>query len=441
MGMADQQLNLIMKMHTQVCFLVQTFTCRKKLQLTMQLFHSACQIFNIGRFLATTEIRSADRYWHVYSPKRDMIYRKCRVYFMILTLLTFLPYIIISTRIIADSYKPAVVSMMWDVSKLFFMIHLFLLCWIDPYILIAVDHVSVSDMVWVSTLRHWSLIVMYLVHFLYDIIQTPSSSNTFNRSAPYLAYGIQLLPLTPVSERRDTDQWLRQLYPSFVESCESSEACVNEGWAVLLYSVLASLGHRDSALTKTLELPRNVFDSAGGSGHSLTNSLWYIASRENPTVPYDLEKPSQSIHSKTVTKTVKATLVDCGCPDTCTAESLDTNADGFTCKERIQWLMLNRGLNELGACKQVAGEYPSTCGSCDPVTCAEKPIESQSVNATSRCQPCKEEMCASELNRCQIDTAPYLCYEGNAKGGCSSVPWPTGEGIICAACCEVFSGC
>lgn len=38
--------------------------------------YTACQIFNIGRFLATTEIRSADRYWHVYSPKRDQIYRK-----------------------------------------------------------------------------------------------------------------------------------------------------------------------------------------------------------------------------------------------------------------------------------------------------------------------------------------------------------------------------
>lgn len=50
--------------------------------------YTACQLFNIGRFLATTEIRSADRYWHVYSPKRHAIY--------------------------PDSYTPAVVSMMWD---------------------------------------------------------------------------------------------------------------------------------------------------------------------------------------------------------------------------------------------------------------------------------------------------------------------------------------
>jgi len=50
--------------------------------------YTACRIFNIGRFLAATEIRSADRYWHVYSPKRHTVY--------------------------PDSYTPAVVSMMWD---------------------------------------------------------------------------------------------------------------------------------------------------------------------------------------------------------------------------------------------------------------------------------------------------------------------------------------
>ena len=42
---------------------------------------TACHVFNIGRFLATTEIRSADRYWHVYSPKREIIYRKIIVLF------------------------------------------------------------------------------------------------------------------------------------------------------------------------------------------------------------------------------------------------------------------------------------------------------------------------------------------------------------------------
>ena len=50
--------------------------------------HTARRISDIGRLLMATEIRATDRYWHVYSTKRDQIYQ--------------------------DSYTPAVVSMMWD---------------------------------------------------------------------------------------------------------------------------------------------------------------------------------------------------------------------------------------------------------------------------------------------------------------------------------------
>ena len=261
------------------------------------------------------------------------------------------------------------------------------------------------------------------------------------RSAPYLAYGIQLLPLTPISERRDTDQWLRQLYPSFSESCESSAACVNEGWAVLLYAVLASLGHAELALDKVIALPDEAFTSAGGSGHSLTNTLWYISSRPKPVVPYDLKDPSTSISSKMVPESLKETLVDCGCPRECTEEALENSANGFTCKERIQWLMTNKGLNELGACKQVAGnEYQSYCGPCNPGMCSSEPSTNESGGTPSGCPPCSEEVCASEINRCQISTTPFLCYDGKAKGGCSAVPWSTND-AICSACCELFNGC
>ena len=261
---------------------------------------------------------------------------------------------------------------------------------------------------------------------------------TWFGNAPYLAYGIQLLPLTPISEKRDSDQWLRQMYPSYVESCDSDANCVNEGWAVLLYAVLASLGHPEMAMAKTLELSDDVFDSAGGSGHSLTNTLWYIASRPVPAVPYDLENPDSSIHSKSVPKKEK---IDCGCPDTCTHEALKSNADGFTCKERIQWLMTNRGFNELGACREVAGnEYQSECGSCNPDVCAGLETNKDKKKEFTDCPPCTVEVCQSDLNRCQLATAPYLCYEGPVKGGCSSTPWTSVEGI-CSACCELYKGC
>ena len=138
----------------------------------------------------------------------------------------------------------------------------------------------------------------------------------------------------------------------------------------MLYAVLATLGHKEMALEKALALQDEVFQSAGGSGHSLSNTLWYIASRPIPVVPYDLERPSSSIHSKSVPDAVKKTLVDCGCPDTCTENALRNDADGFTCKDRIQWLMTNRGKTELGACAQVADEYQSQCLECNPGTCA-----------------------------------------------------------------------
>lgn len=331
--------------------------------------YTALEIFNIGRFLASTEIRSADRYWHVYSPKRDIIY--------------------------PDSYTPNVVSMMWD---------------------------------------------------------TMCQFQTWFGNAPYLAYGIQLLPLTPISERRDRspgDQWIRQLYPSYVESCSSNPGCVDEGWAILLYAVLAELGHADLAMEKTLALSDDVFTSAGGSGHSLTNTLWYIGSRPVPSVPYDLEDPSTSIHSKPVPKSEKKKNIDCGCPDTCNKKVLSSKADGATCKELIQWLITNKGLNELGACRQVAGnEYPSECGACNPELCAgSDTTPAQDIgqvvhepSSSSGCPPCDIDVCNSDMARCQISTTPFLCYEGDGSGGCSATPWST-DGVPCLACCELFKGC
>lgn len=226
---------------------------------------------------------------------------------------------------------------------------------------------------------------------------------------------------------------------------------MNEGWAILLYAVLATLGHPDMAMEKTLALPENAFTSAGGSGHSLTNTLWYIATRPTPEVPYDIQNPQTSINSKAVTKSDEEKMIDCGCPDTCTGKVLSTRADGFaltsdsngfTCKERIQWLIKNKGINELGACREVAGnEYKSECGGCDPALCGAG-LDTVPVRESvpSGCPPCDAHVCNSDINRCQIPTSPYVCYEGASRGGCSATPWGT-DGVHCSACCELFEGC
>ena len=240
------------------------------------------------------------------------------------------------------------------------------------------------------------------------------------------------------------------MYPSFAKSCDSDAACANEGWAVLLYAVLSELGHPQLAMERTLALPEEAFTSAGGGGHSLTNSLWYISARPAPVVPYDLQHPSTSTHSKAVPESEKEKKIDCGCPDTCTSRVLSTNTNvstlltsEFTCKEHIQWLMTNEGLDELGACKQVAGnKYESECGACDPeLSGAGLDTSQANGSASSGCPPCNVDVCNSEMSRCQITTTPYLCYEGAGSGGCSATPWATGGGATCSACCELLKGC
>ena len=53
---------------------------------------------------------------------------------------------------------------------------------------------------------------------------------TWFGNLPFLAYGIQLLPLTPISEIRDNITWTKELYHDLAKSCESNDVCMNEGW-------------------------------------------------------------------------------------------------------------------------------------------------------------------------------------------------------------------
>ena len=39
------------------------------------------------------------------------------------------------------------------------------------------------------------------------------------------------------------------------------------------------------------------------------------------------------------------------------------------------------------------------------------------------CDLCSHDVCSSELNKCPLWDAPFLCVEGRSVGGCSPVPW------------------
>jgi len=58
--------------------------------------------------------------------------------------------------------------------------------------------------------------------------------------------------------------------------------------------------------------------------------------------------------------------IHCGI-QTCTLIAWETLAGGYTCGDRISWLMETQGRQEVQACEQVAHfEFPNECGGCDP---------------------------------------------------------------------------
>lgn len=251
---------------------------------------------------------------------------------------------------------------------------------------------------------------------------------TWFGSAPYLAIGIQLLPLTAIAERRDEQKWVTELYPEFAESCGAVDDCIKSGWSVLQLATLATVGHVGLAIEKAQQLPASVFESAGGNGHSLSNTIWYFATRPK-TKPIELpeEKKAESPEEKAT-----ELVVDCGVPEQCTSAVLDRDAKGSSCRTRISWLMTAMGYSEGHACHKVAGgEFPTSCGPCDPGENAEV----EDYNA-SQCPVCSRKECLSDLNRCPRYETSFVCTKGQNIGGCSLVPWEIGTGL-CDSCCEV----
>jgi hypothetical protein len=315
--------------------------------------NTAARIRDVGRLLTATEIRAADRYWHVRQEED-------------------------AKKIYPDTYKENVIGIMWN---------------------------------------------------------TMAQFQTWFGNAPYLPYGIQLLPLTPIAEDRDDSEWLREMYKPFADGCADQDGCIDQGWIVLQLAVLAAVGHVDLAMERSLELPNSVFESAGGDGHSLTNTLWYIATRPHaePLELPESDPSSQGPKNPPSTGGGKVTLVDCGVPETCTDDILDADAGGYSCRARISYLINTFAMSQSRACSQVAGnEYPSACGACDPCAggkdCAEK--------EPAKCPPCTEEVCHSEMNRCPWYEATFLCTEGSSIGGCSPYPWDLSP-VTCSTCCEL----
>ena len=262
------------------------------------------QVFHYGQLLTASEVRSAQKYWHVLESSHKRQYPK--------------------------EYTPHVIGMLWTNMAQF---------------------------------------------------------QTWFGNHPYLAIGIQLLPLTAVSEERDSQEWVMQMYQEFADSCDSqSGACEAQGWSVLVMAMLATVGHRDEAMEQALSLnSTEVFNSAGGNGHSLTNTLWYLSTRPYVEHPLGINVTS--------------------------AEGVNSTSYG----------------NADGDDDDTYYEYNSGG-------------DSDESGASKVCPPCPQKVCRGPFNKCPVGGAPFLCTEGQNTGGCARAPWVLEVGK-CLACCEVTYGC
>eukprot|EP00808_Paulinella_micropora_P016624 g81737.t1 len=115
---------------------------------------------------------------------------------------------------------------------------------------------------------------------------------------PWKCYGIQLMPLTVASGARDDPNWVKQMLPDFSESCLKDALCMHEGWSVLVYASQATIGQWREAWKGVMSLDASVFNSAGGNGHSRSNSLWFVGTRPDPDAAVPVQtRPPYAAHS------------------------------------------------------------------------------------------------------------------------------------------------
>jgi endoglucanase Acf2 len=119
-----------------------------------------------------------------------------------------------------------------------------------------------------------------VVGMLYD---TMASFQTWFAPWAVVSYGIQLIPLTPVTETRDDIDWANELYPLYDKACaDAGDFCEENGWSILQAGLLATTGNYTDAVEQAMAVPSEVFSTDGGVGNSMSNTIWYIATRKNP---------------------------------------------------------------------------------------------------------------------------------------------------------------
>jgi endo-1,3(4)-beta-glucanase len=142
--------------------------------------------------------------------------------------------------------------------------------------------------VWNSTTHENTYPAGYKQPVVGMLYETMASFQTWFAGGDMASIGIQLLPFTAVSERRDDPEWAALVYPPYEESCLANhDFCVENGWSVLLCGLKATIGDREGALKDVLDIPVKVFKSDGGNGHTRSNLIWYVSTRPDVDLKTD----------------------------------------------------------------------------------------------------------------------------------------------------------
>merc|ERR1712037_667517 len=101
----------------------------------------------------------------------------------------------------------------------------------------------------------------YTKHAVGMMHETMASFQTWFAPQAVVSYGIQLIPLTSVSERRDDREWTKVLYPVYAQACEEADAgevgrfCEDNGWSIIQAGLLAETGEIEKALEMVSSIP------------------------------------------------------------------------------------------------------------------------------------------------------------------------------------------
>ena len=147
------------------------------------------------------------------------------------------------------------------------------------------------------------------------------------------------------------------------------------------------------------------------------------------STPQENGEKATSLRGGVIERQLNPAVTNCGC-DSCTEDVLNSVADGFSCGNRINWVITNLDYSESEACILVASdEFPSICGGCDPSKCsgndpAPSPDPSPSLCG---CSSCTEEVwntlagepaysCGSRISWLQAQDIETLLNIGVTEG-------------------------